>query len=233
MVNCRISVPRHLFLYYSSFCYIHRTHVHFVPSRLCFAFVYKNKTRFKKLINHIEHPSIDRCKHLTFSWSYRMSFLYENDFFFSHFPTPSVCCAVILRHRVSVGAHRRVEFVVIWSSNREISKCFTFYSSTAARLFIEIYLNSACLRFVQSEEDHMRILKHQKDQQTTPMVEDLKRQKLFSFNWIKKYFRQSEMDLHLLFIYPRQTETWLSAFLLLSWILYHTTIFFLFFLKLE
>lgn len=103
----------YLFLYYSSFCYIHRTHVHFVPSSLCFAFVYKNKTCFKKLINHIEHPSIDRCKRLTFSWSYRMSFLYENDFFFSHFPTPSVCCAVILRHRVSVGAHRRVEFVII------------------------------------------------------------------------------------------------------------------------
>lgn len=89
----------------------------FQTSSLCFAFVYKNKTRFKKLINHIEHPSIDRCKRLTFSWSYRMSFLYENDFFFSHFPTPSVCCAVILRHRVSVGAHRRVEFVIIWSSN--------------------------------------------------------------------------------------------------------------------
>lgn len=24
----------HLFLYYNSFCYIHRTHIHFVPSRL-------------------------------------------------------------------------------------------------------------------------------------------------------------------------------------------------------
>lgn len=60
----------HLFLCYSSFCYIHRTHVHFVPSRLpafAFAFVYKNKTRFKKLINYIEHPSFDRCKRLTFS----------------------------------------------------------------------------------------------------------------------------------------------------------------------